>query len=121
MAVIDNIKQKKKNDLRPRQKRFCELYVVDWNASQAYREAYGPNIKDTVCRANASRLLTKDSIQAYIRTLTDDLEKTAGVSKLWIVLEHKKIIGGGIADLHDSWITRKEFNDLTPAQKACIS
>jgi superfamily II DNA/RNA helicase len=26
-----------------------------------------------------------------------------------------------MADLHDTWLTRKEFEELTPTQRACIS
>ena len=55
-----------------KQKRFCEEYLIDCNATRAYKAAY-PNIKkDETARTNASRLLTNANIKKYIE---DTLEK----------------------------------------------
>lgn len=48
------------------QRKFCDEYLVDCNATRAYKAAY-PKIKnDNVARANSSRLLTKANIKNYI-------------------------------------------------------
>lgn len=114
-------KQQKKKGLRPRQELFCQYYIIDWNATEAYRKAFGEHLKDTVCRSSSSRLLTRTNIQERIKELTADLEKAAGISKLKLILEHKKLAFNSIAHLHDTWITRKDFEKLTDEQKDCIA
>lgn len=48
------------------QKRFCDEYLIDCNATRAYKAAY-PHIKsDGVARSNGSRLLTNANIKNYI-------------------------------------------------------
>jgi phage terminase small subunit len=112
---------KRSDKLTWKQRRFCEFYAIDWNGAKAYRQAY-PGVKtDAAARVNASKLLARISIQNAIKALNTDLEKTAGISKLWLILEHKKIARNSIAQLHDTWITRKAFDKLTPDEKACIA
>lgn len=49
-----------------KQQKFADEYIIDCNASRAYKAAY-PNVKkDSVARANGSRLLAKANIKAYI-------------------------------------------------------
>lgn len=49
-----------------KQKRFADEYLIDCNATRAYKEAY-PNIKnENSARTLASRLLTKVDIKTYI-------------------------------------------------------
>lgn len=48
------------------QQKFCDEYLIDCNATRAYKAAY-PRIKnDAVARANSSRLLTNANIKNYI-------------------------------------------------------
>lgn len=48
------------------QRKFADEYLIDCNASRAYKVAY-PNVKkDSVARSNGSRLLTNVNIKAYI-------------------------------------------------------
>lgn len=48
------------------QQKFADEYVIDCNATRAYKAAY-PKVKnDSVARANGSRLLAKANIKAYI-------------------------------------------------------
>ena len=55
-----------------RQRKFADEFIIDCNATRAYKAAY-PNVrKDTVARANGSRLLANADIKTYI---DDRLEK----------------------------------------------
>lgn len=48
------------------QQKFCDEYLIDCNATRAYKAAY-PRIKnDAVARSNGSRLLTNANIKNYI-------------------------------------------------------
>jgi phage terminase small subunit len=104
-----------------KQKVFCREYIFDWNATRAYLTAY-PNVKDAeVASAASSRLLTNVKIQKYIEEVQKDLEKLAGLSRLKVINEHIKLAFSSIAHLHNTWIERKEFEELTDEQKACIA
>jgi phage terminase small subunit len=107
--------------LNEKQKHFCREYVIDWDGTRSYLVAY-PNVKNrAIAKAAASRLLTNVNLKKYISEIKDDLEMLCGVSKAMIVNEHKKLATSSIADLHDTWITRKEFETLTKEQKDCIA
>ena len=55
-----------------KQKIFADEYLIDLNATRAYKAAYPSVKKDQAARANASRLLTNANIKKYI---SDQLEK----------------------------------------------
>ena len=106
--------------LNERHRRFCEEYIYDWNASRAYRVAY-PNVKSITAGTNGNQLLKNTIIKAYVEEVQKDIAKYVGISRARIAREYMKLAFNTIADLHNNWITRKEFSDLTADQKACIS
>lgn len=54
------------SELTDKQMIFANEYLVDLNATRAYKKAY-PNVKkDSAARASASKLLTKPNIKNYI-------------------------------------------------------
>ena len=80
----------KEKPLTDKQELFCREYIYDFNGSRAYKAAY-PSIKaDLSARVNASKLLTKTNIQAYIAELQSDLIKATGLTKIKILKEHAK-------------------------------
>ena len=57
-----------------KQRKFADEYVIDCNATRAYKAAY-PDVKnDNVAKVNGSRLLTNANIKSYIE------EKLAEIS-----------------------------------------
>ncbi len=67
-----------------KQRKFCDEYLKDCNATRAYRAAY-PNVKsDNVATASASRLLTNVNIKAYIDEQLDRIssEKIADATEV---------------------------------------
>lgn len=62
-----------------KQKRFVEEYLIDLNATRAYRVAYPSVKKDETARANASRLLTNANVKKYIDDRLEEIhnKKTA--------------------------------------------
>lgn len=114
-------KRLEKTGLTEKQKAFCREYIFDWNATRSYLKAY-PKVKNESTAASlASRMLRNDKVQAYITEIQKDLEKLSGISKKMIIEEHKKLAFSSIAHLHNTWITRKDFEELTDEQKACIA
>lgn len=63
--------------LTNKQKIFADEYLIDLNATRAYRVAY-PRVKsDEVARANSSRLLTNANVADYIdKRMQDRQERT---------------------------------------------
>jgi phage terminase small subunit len=114
-------KEKKDSELTGKQRRFCEEYIFDFNATRAYKIAYPDAESDDGARVSGSRMLTNTNVQAYIKELQSDLAKTSGISRLKVLREHEKLAFSSIAHLHLTWITRKEFETLTEEQKACIA
>lgn len=109
----------KKKELTESQKVFCREWVYDFNGSRAYRVAY-PHVKEITARTEASKLLANPNVRAYARSLQENLEELAGISRLMVLQEFQKLAFSSIAHLHETWITRKEFDKLTDHQKACI-
>ena len=103
-----------------KEKLFVEQYIFDWNGTRAYFEIYKPKNKNVAANL-ANRLLRKVNIQAYIKESQKDIARIAGISRLKVLRELDKIAFSSIANLHNSWIERKEFDLLTSDQKACIS
>ena len=62
-----------------KQKLFADEYLIDCNATRAYKVAYPTVKKGEVARANASRLLTNANVQKYINDRMQKIhnEKTA--------------------------------------------
>ena len=55
-----------------KQRRFADEYLIDCNATRAYKAAYKSVKSDEAARVNASKLLTKTNIKQYI---DENLEK----------------------------------------------
>lgn len=111
-------KRKAAEELTGKQKRFCEEYIFDFNGT---RSAIAAGYSENTAAEIASENLRKPQIQAYIKELQSDLEKTSGITRLKVLREHEKVAFSSIAHLHDTWIDRKQFDELTDEQKACIS
>lgn len=67
-----------------KQKKFADEYLIDLNATRAYKVAY-PNVKkDAAARTNGSRLLTNANIQKYISERLEEIhnQKTADAQEV---------------------------------------
>ncbi len=60
-------------ELTEKQKRFCEEYLIDLNATRAYKAVYKNCKKDGSARVNGSKLLTNTNIKAYIDEKLDEI------------------------------------------------
>lgn len=104
--------------LTQKQKRFCEEYVIDWNASRAARAA---GYSEKTAGKIGSENLQKPEIKAYIEEIQKDIAKLAGVSALRNQLELAKMAYSSMASFKKDWMTQKEFDELTDEQRSCIS
>jgi len=114
--------EEESKELTNQQKKFCEEYILDWNGARAARDA---GYSENTAREQASRLLTKVHIEAYIKEIQDDLQKQAGISRLSNVNVLKKIIDDKKADFRDKMkaieVVNKMLGFNAPEQKDVTS
>lgn len=102
------------------EKRFCEEYIKDYNASRAYRAVFNTKANANSIGVESCRLRQVPRVWEYLQFLQKDVEKLAGLSRARVLQAHQEIAFTSIAHLHKSWITRKEFEELTPQEKMAI-
>lgn len=85
--------------LTEKQKRFCEEYLIDLNATQAgIRAGYSPN----GINKRVTRMMANDGITQYIQQLLKDRSQRTGINADTVLKELVKIA------LADTEITGKE-------------
>lgn len=74
----------KGKELTPKQKAFCDEYLIDLNGTRAYKETYKSVKSDAAARVNASRLLAKANAKEYIAEKMKKIqsEKTADLEEV---------------------------------------
>lgn len=105
------------NKLTAKQEKFCYEYVIDLNATQAALRA---GYSEKTAYSSGSRLLKNVEIQKFIQTLQADLEKTAGITALKVLKEHKKIAFSDTSMIREGWMTLKAYEELPKEIKDCI-
>lgn len=67
-----------------KQKRFCDEYLIDCNATRAYKTVYKNVKSDETAKSAASRLLTNVNVKKYIDDRMGELhnEKTADAQEV---------------------------------------
>lgn len=94
--------------LTPKQKIFCDEYLVDLNATRAYKAAYKNIKKDETARTNGSRLLTNANVKSYIDKRMKDREKRTEIKQDDVVKEFASIANDDIKN-YLSFRTEKVF------------
>lgn len=69
------------------QKRFCDEYLIDLNATRAYKVAYSRCKKDETANVNGSKLLRNTKVQEYISEKQKDIEKRTEVTQDMVIEE----------------------------------
>lgn len=74
----------KGKELTPKQKAFCDEYLIDLNGTRAYKATYKSVKSDAAARVNASRLLAKANAKEYIAEKMKKIqsEKTADLEEV---------------------------------------
>ena len=109
--------------LTDKQRRFCQQYLLDFNASAAYRRA-GYEAAGHSAESNASRLLRNAEVQAYLCKLKKDATERAQLSIDSVLQELAAIAFSRITDACE-WdaegIRLKEASELSEDAKAAIA
>jgi len=74
--------------MTPKQKRFCEEYLLDLNATAAYKRA-GYKAEGNAAEVNASKLLRNAKVYARIEELKKERSEKTKINAEWVI---KKLV-----------------------------
>lgn len=94
------------------QKRFCDEYLIDLNATRAYKVAYSRCKKDETANVNGSKLLRNTKVQEYLSKKQKEIEKRTEVTQDRIIKELAKIAFADIRKAYDTNGNLKQIQDL---------
>lgn len=106
------------NNLTPKQKRFCEEYVIDLNGTQAaIRAGYSKNTANRIASENLSKL----DIQNYIKELQKDIQERNKITINECVQLFASMARFDIADLFNEDGGLKNIHDIPKESRLSIS
>lgn len=103
------------------QKRFCDEYLVDLNATRAYKVAYSRCKKDETASVNGSKLLRNTKVQEYISKKQKEIEKRTEVTQDMVIQELAKIAFLDIRKLYTENGQLKNIADIDSDVAGAIS
>lgn len=83
--------------MTPKQQRFAEEYLIDLNATAAYRRA-GYAAKGNAAEVNAARLLRNAQVQAAVSEAQAERSRKTGIDAAWLL---ERLAAEAIADVSD--------------------
>lgn len=87
--------------LTPKQKFFCQEYLVDCNAGAAYRRAGYKAATDETAWVNAAKLLKNHKVRSYIQELQQERSLRTEVTADRVIEEYRRIAFANISDALD--------------------
>ncbi len=103
------------------QKRFCDEYLIDLNATRAYKVAYPKCKKDETANAASSRMLRNVKVQEYISEKQKEIEKRTEVTQDMVIKELAKIAFLDIRKLYTENGQLKNVADIDSDTAGAIS
>lgn len=107
-----------------KQKIFADEYLIDLNATRAYRKAYPNCKKDSSADAAARKLLGNTRIQKYISDRMEERQKRTEVTQDRVLQELAYIAFARVTDyatVRDDVVKIKNTDELTEEQIRAIS
>lgn len=103
------------------QKRFCDEYLKDLNATRAYKVAYSSCKKDETANVNGSKLLRNTKVQEYISEKQQEIEKRTEVTQDMVIKELANIAFFNIKNIYNGNGTLKAVKDIDEETIRAIS
>lgn len=103
------------------QKRFCDEYLIDLNATRAYKVAYPRCKKEETANAASSRMLRNVKVQEYISKKQQEIEKRTEVTQDMVIKELAKIAFLDIRKLYTENGQLKNIADMDSETAGAIS
>ena len=103
------------------QKRFCDEYLIDFNATRDYKAAYKSCRKDETANVNGSKLLRNTKVQEYIAEKQQEMQERNKITQDTIIQELAKIALFNIKDIYNEDGTLKKVTELDDDTAKAIS
>ncbi|MDO4282359.1 MAG: terminase small subunit [Clostridia bacterium] len=103
------------------QKRFCDEYLIDLNATRAYKVAYPNCKKDETASSAGSRMLGNVKVQNYITEKMQKREKRTEVTQDMVIQELARIAFLDIRKLYNESGGLKNIQDIDEETVRAIS
>lgn len=103
------------------QKRFCDEYLIDLNATRAYKVAYSRCKKDETANVNGSKLLRNTKVQKYVSEKMKEREKRTEVTQDMVIKELSRIAFLDIRKLYNDSGGLKNIQDIDDETVKAIS
>lgn len=103
------------------QKKFCDEYLIDLNATKAYKVAYPNCKKDETANAASSRMLRNVKIQEYISERMKQREQRTEITQDMVIKELAKIAFLDIRKLYTENGQLKNIADIDSDTAGAIS
>lgn len=107
-----------------KQKIFADEYLIDLNATRAYRVAYPSVKKDETARANSSRMLTNANVAKYITERMEERQKRTEITQDRVLKELAVIAfakATDYAEVKDGQVIIKDTEELNEQQARAIA
>lgn len=107
-----------------KQKRFCDEYLIDLNATRAYKAAYPTVKKDETAAAAAVRLLRNVKVQEYVDERQRERQERTEVTQDQVVRELAAVAFAdlsGIVSLVGGRVIIRDTGELTEDQRKAIA
>ena len=106
--------------LTPKQLRFCQEYLIDYNATQSYIRAGYSAKSISIANSEGFKLLNKPIIQKKIAELSKKIAQDNELTIEKVIGEISSLAFSNIRDFYDDEGQFKKLSDLTLEQARCI-
>lgn len=113
--------EKNGEKLTPKQKKFCDEWLICGNNTRAYQKVYGVKNSD-VAASNANRLLNYEKVKRYISERQEKLAQKYEITQARVLQEEMCLAYVNVAELWgaDGW-TMKSPKELPEAVQRAIA
>lgn len=106
--------------LSPKHLMFCEEYLIDSNATRAYRKVYNTK-NDAAAAVSANRLLRKPNVEAYINDKRKSIAEKLGITQERVLEAFAAIAFCDMREFFNKDGTMKPIHKLPPHVAAALS
>lgn len=103
------------------QKRFCDEYLIDLNATRAYKVAYQRCKKNETASVNASKLLRNTKVQEYISERMKEREERTEITQDKVIKELANIAFLNLKNIYNKNGSLKNIKDIDEQTIRAIS
>lgn len=103
------------------QKRFCDEYLIDLNATRAYKVAYSRCKKDETANVNGSKLLRNTKVQEYISKKQQEIQERTEITQDKVIQELANIAFLNLKNIYNENGSLKNIKDIDEQTIRAIS